>query len=91
MWPEFFDYRQGLNYKHGTGHGIGAFLNVSKLCTRNQNQLNRSIRHNAAKLFVQVHEGPVRVAPKAAMSGQLKPGVFFSDEPGYYKASYSYF
>jgi Xaa-Pro aminopeptidase len=33
----------------------------------------------------------MRVAPKAAMSGQLKPGVFFSDEPGYYKASYSDF
>jgi hypothetical protein len=29
----------------------------------------------------------VRVAQQAAMSGQLVPGVFFSDEPGYYKVS----
>jgi hypothetical protein len=36
-------------------------------------------------VFYQVHEGPMRVAPQAAMSGELRPGVFFSDEPGYYK------
>ena len=28
----------------------------------------------------------MRVAQQAAISGQLVPGVFFSDEPGYYKA-----
>ena len=53
----------GLDYAHGTGHGVGSFLSV--------------------------HEGPQRIAKSAG--GQagtdqvLLPGMFLSNEPGYYR------
>jgi Xaa-Pro aminopeptidase len=54
----------GVDYAHGTGHGVGAFLSV--------------------------HEGPQRIAKATAgQSGTdepLQPGMFLSNEPGYYKA-----
>ncbi|WP_417432509.1 aminopeptidase P family protein [Kiloniella sp.] len=48
----------GLDYDHGTGHGVGCFLGV--------------------------HEGPQRIA-KASSPVALEPGMFLSNEPGYYK------
>lgn len=54
-------WKLGLDYRHGTGHGIGSFLNV--------------------------HEGPVRIAYRIREDMQqpeLCPGVIVSDEPGYY-------
>ncbi|KQM21392.1 aminopeptidase P family protein [Novosphingobium sp. Leaf2] len=57
-------WQAGLDYAHGTGHGVGSFLAV--------------------------HEGPQRIAKSAG--GQpgtdqpLMPGMFLSNEPGYYKA-----
>jgi len=54
-----FLFNKGLDYRHGTGHGIGAYL--------------------------EVHEGPILVRMKNSKSGKFKPGMFFSDEPGYYK------
>ncbi|MCT2399244.1 aminopeptidase P family protein [Novosphingobium mangrovi (ex Huang et al. 2023)] len=57
-------WQAGLDYAHGTGHGVGSFLSV--------------------------HEGPQRIAKSAgAQSGtdqELLPGMFLSNEPGYYKA-----
>ncbi|RDD39589.1 Xaa-Pro aminopeptidase 1 [Trichoplax sp. H2] len=55
-------YQAGLQYRHGTGHGIGIFLNV--------------------------HEGPGRIASGVPRYYEkpLAPGMFFSDEPGYYEA-----
>lgn len=54
-------WEYGLNYGHGTGHGVGFFLNV--------------------------HEGPQAfgsgVSGKAATV--FKPGMFTSNEPGFYK------
>ncbi|MFC0206189.1 aminopeptidase P family protein [Novosphingobium soli] len=56
-------WQAGLDYAHGTGHGVGSFLSV--------------------------HEGPQRIAKSAG--GQagtdqvLLPGMFLSNEPGYYK------
>lgn len=64
-------WRDGLNYLHGTGHGMGAYLNV--------------------------HEGPFGVgggahsastlshAAKLRYLDDIRPGFFFSDEPGFYK------
>ncbi|XP_023223653.1 probable Xaa-Pro aminopeptidase P [Centruroides sculpturatus] len=54
-------YQIGLDYKHGTGHGIGLFLNV--------------------------HEGPtlIREPKLRARASEMKPGMFISDEPGYYE------
>ncbi|XP_065071332.1 xaa-Pro aminopeptidase 1-like isoform X2 [Rhopilema esculentum] len=49
----------GLNYLHGTGHGVGAFLNV--------------------------HEGPQGISPRVSEDEPLKPGMFVTDEPGYYE------
>lgn len=50
----------GLNYLHGTGHGVGSYLNV--------------------------HEGPVGISwrPYPDDPG-LQPGMFLSNEPGYYE------
>ncbi|KAJ7331094.1 Xaa-Pro aminopeptidase 2 [Desmophyllum pertusum] len=51
----------GLDYRHGTGHGIGMFLSV--------------------------HEGPQRIAPGCPKPWErpIVPGMFQSDEPGYYE------
>nr|WP_086939269.1 aminopeptidase P family protein [Thaumasiovibrio occultus] len=49
----------GFDYDHGTGHGVGHFLNV--------------------------HEGPARIA-KVPNPVALLPGMVFSNEPGYYRA-----
>lgn len=47
----------GMDYDHGTGHGVGSYLSV--------------------------HEGPGRIA-KAPNAIALKPGMIFSNEPGFY-------
>ena len=56
-------WEAGVDYAHGTGHGVGAFLSV--------------------------HEGPQRIAKPASGQGgteqELLPGMFLSNEPGYYK------
>jgi Xaa-Pro aminopeptidase len=52
-------WQAGLDYDHGTGHGVGSYLAV--------------------------HEGPGRIAPWPNTVA-LKPGMIFSNEPGYYKA-----
>ncbi|XP_042895284.1 xaa-Pro aminopeptidase 1 isoform X3 [Parasteatoda tepidariorum] len=54
-------YDVGLDYQHGTGHGIGYFLSV--------------------------HEGPIYIGRRRQKLGSsLEPGMFLSDEPGYYEA-----
>ena len=35
--------------------------------------------------ILQIHEGPTRIAMKRDKPAGLEPGMFFSDEPGYYK------
>lgn len=54
-------WNTGLDYGHGTGHGVGAFLNV--------------------------HEGPQRVATRGS-DEPLLPGMIISNEPGYYEAGW---
>jgi len=58
-----FLWQAGLDYAHGTGHGVGSFLSV--------------------------HEGPQRIAKsaggQAGTEQELLPGMFLSNEPGYYK------
>ncbi len=51
----------GLNYGHGTGHGVGFFLNV--------------------------HEGPQALGSGATAKAAtiFEPGMFTSNEPGFYK------
>ena len=56
-------WRDALNYGHGTGHGVGFFLNV--------------------------HEPPQGFAASAVTSRgstTFKPGMFTSNEPGFYKS-----
>jgi Xaa-Pro aminopeptidase len=56
-------YREFLDFRHGTGHGVGHVLNV--------------------------HEGPQRIAVRAATPETLYPmqaGMVTSDEPGVYIA-----
>lgn len=53
-------WRVGLNYLHGTGHGIGSYLNV--------------------------HEQPIGISWKPYPDDPgLQPGMFLSNEPGYYE------
>jgi len=54
-------WREGMNYGHGTGHGVGFFMNV--------------------------HEPPQGFAPGTGSRAttELLPGMFSSNEPGYYK------
>ncbi len=51
-------WEAGLDYMHGTGHGVGCFLNV--------------------------HEGPQTISPKDK-GVPLEPGMFLTNEPGYYE------
>ena len=51
-------WQAGLDFDHGTGHGVGCFLGV--------------------------HEGPQRIAKRAA-DVPLRPGMVVSNEPGFYK------
>lgn len=51
-------WEAGLDFDHGTGHGVGSFLSV--------------------------HEGPQRIAKTGTTP--LEPGMFLSNEPGYYKS-----
>ncbi|MGD9637662.1 MAG: aminopeptidase P family protein [Alphaproteobacteria bacterium] len=53
LWDE------GLDYAHGTGHGVGSYL--------------------------EVHEGPQSISPRAGNKTQLKTGMIISNEPGYYE------
>ena len=48
------------DYDHGTGHGVGFFLNV--------------------------HEGPISISKNNDY--KIQPGMFISNEPGYYKKNY---
>jgi Xaa-Pro aminopeptidase len=50
-------WKAGLDYDHGTGHGVGSYLSV--------------------------HEGPARISKASHIP--LRPGMFLSNEPGYYK------
>ena len=48
-----------MDYKCGTGHGVGHFLNV--------------------------HEGPHGISPRAGRNVPIEPGMIVSNEPGVYK------
>lgn len=52
-----FLWKAGLDFDHGTGHGVGSFLGV--------------------------HEGPQRISSTSRVP--IEPGMFLSNEPGYYK------
>ncbi|GJQ14059.1 hypothetical protein GpartN1_g5850.t1 [Galdieria partita] len=52
-------WEYGLDYRHGTGHGVGAALNV--------------------------HEGPHSISSRMGNNVSLRPGMFVSNEPGYYE------
>lgn len=56
-------WEHGLNYGHGTGHGVGFFLNV--------------------------HEGPQSIsgAGTGKAANVFEPGMFTSNEPGFYKTN----
>jgi len=71
-----FLFQQGLDYRHGTGHGIGAYLEVHK-------SLDCIIHIH--EYYLKVHEGPTLIRMANKESSKLKAGIFFSDEPGFYK------
>lgn len=55
-----FLWQVGLDFAHGTGHGIGSYLNV--------------------------HEGPMGISWRPIDTDPgLQPGMFISNEPGYYQ------
>lgn len=52
-------WKYHMDYKCGTGHGVGHFLNV--------------------------HEGPHGISPRAGRNVPMEPGMIVSNEPGVYK------
>ena len=67
-------YEVGLNYRHGTGHGIGSYGLV-----------HESPIQESKRFYPLTHQGiviQVRVYKKE--EHELKVGMFFSDEPGVY-------
>ncbi|EFX71626.1 hypothetical protein DAPPUDRAFT_59926 [Daphnia pulex] len=72
-------YQIGLDYGHGTGHGIGSFLNVHESSCpfeSNFNSLSSSI----------LLTGPIQLRINSKEPHTFQPNFFFSDEPGYYLA-----
>jgi len=65
-------WRAGLNYRHGTGHGVGAYLGV----------------HEGPFTISPLKDSTVLTSPlrAAALLTALQPGMVTSNEPGYYEA-----
>ncbi len=63
-------WEAGLTYEHGTGHGVGSFLNVHE---------------GPQSIGFRVSPGPKRQAAPSTLVA-LKPGMVISNEPGYYRA-----
>lgn len=64
-------WRDGLNYLHGTGHGMGAYLNV----------------HEGPFGIGGGAQAASTLSPLAKLRylDDVKPGFYVSDEPGFYK------
>jgi len=79
-------FAKGLNYKHNTGHGIGAFLEGNdEFEIFSLDELCFSSLHFIKCVF-QVHENPISLGfGRTTNPGKLLPNMFFSDEPGFYK------
>jgi Xaa-Pro aminopeptidase len=67
----------GLDYRHGTGHGVGSYLvHISKL------RLLETTTNNSQN----VHEGPIGIGTRVQYSEvPLAVGNVISNEPGYYE------
>jgi Xaa-Pro aminopeptidase len=64
-------WREGLDYRHGTGHGVGSYL-VGNLQGRTAQGLTRIIQN--------VHEGPIGIGTRSQYSEvQLSAGNVLSD------------
>jgi len=74
-------YEIGLDYSHGTGHGIGSFLNV--------HESNYSKRRSTLMIFLcfcdnfsfygDFYTGPTQIRISGKESHLFKPNFFFSD------------
>lgn len=74
-----FLWNEGLDYRHGTGHGVGSFL-VSGFSSL------FSISGYLADFGKNVHEGPIGIGTRLQYSEvPLAPGMVISNEPGYYE------
>lgn len=75
-----FLWKEGLDYRHGTGHGVGSFLvsatvAQSCLCFKCSDTITQN-----------VHEGPIGIGTRVQFSEvPLSVGNCISDEPGYYE------
>ena len=67
-------YKIGLNYRHGTGHGIGSYGLVHESPIQESKEFDPMTYQG---IIIQV-----RVYKKE--EHELKVGMFFSDEPGVY-------
>ena len=67
-------YSVGLNYRHGTGHGIGAY----GLVHESPIQVGPAWFFRVSKAFL------LQVRIYKEEEHELKVGMFFSDEPGVY-------
>jgi len=72
-----FLWQQGLDYRHGTGHGVGSFL-VCVINDQGDDHANANLQN--------VHEGPIGIGTRVQYTDvPLAPGNVISDEPGYYE------
>jgi Xaa-Pro aminopeptidase len=71
-----FLWSEGLDYRHGTGHGVGSYL-VSEEVQASESQAN---------FPENVHEGPIGIGTRVQYTEvPLAVGNLISDEPGYYE------
>lgn len=74
-----FLWKEGLDYRHGTGHGVGSFLVGLHITCRGKVSSTNVLLQN-------VHEGPIGIGTRVQYSEvPLAVGNVISDEPGYYE------
>ena len=79
-----FLWSDGLDYRHGTGHGVGSYL-VSCSSVDHPRYFERT-HHRRLILFQNVHEGPIGIGTRVQYSEvPLSVGNVISNEPGYYE------
>ncbi|KAL8619055.1 hypothetical protein ACOMHN_020753 [Nucella lapillus] len=78
----------GLEYRHGTGHGIGAYLSVHEGPGRISLTHARNPSEETIHPYMFFSDGPgfIGLTHRSFYSQEkLLPSMFFSDEPGYYE------
>ena len=66
-------WKVGLDYLHGTGHGVGSFLNV------HEGRINHTQERILYALYLVFFSGPQSVSSRATDDAPMEEGMIISD------------